>query len=145
MGAVFMHPVDQPVVLKVLRGERTLILEIRAPEATRPADRLGELASPDKGLVRRLGIVGVDLNDKLREIIPGLGKGLGVVVGARIQDATSAESGLQAGDIIRTLNKTGIDSLEALRQAVRGLKSGDAVALQIEREGKLAYLSFEME
>ena len=145
MGAVFLHPVDQPVTLKVLRGQRTMTLELHAPEATRPLDRLGELATPDKGLVRRLGIVGMDLNDQLREIISGLPKGTGVVVGARIQDATSAESGLQAGDVIRTFNLTRIDSLEKLRQAVHALKAGEAVALQIEREGKLSFLSFEME
>ena len=66
-------------------------------------------------------------------------------MGARIQDATSADSTLQAGDVIRTLNQTRIDSLETLRLAVRTLKAGEPVALQVERDGKLSYLSFEME
>ena len=87
----------------------------------------------------------MDLDDKIRSIIPHLRNGPGVVVGARIQEATSADSGLRAGDVIRALNQTQIDSLETLRKIVRTLKAGDAVALQVEREGKLTYLSFEME
>ncbi len=143
--SVFVHPVDQPVLLKVLRGDRLLTLEIHAPEATRSTDRLSELATSDKGVLRRLGIVCADIDEKIRAIMPHLRSGAGVVVGARIQNATSAETGLKAGDVIRTLNLTRIDSLETLKKAVHALKGGDAVALQIEREGKLSYLSFEME
>ena len=144
-GAVFLHPVEQSVSLRVQRGGKPLTFEIHAPEATRPADRLGELISPEKGIIRRFGIVGADLNDKLREVLHGLREGPGVVVGARIQDAGSTETGLRAGDVIRSLNRKPIDSLETLRQSIRALKPGDAVALQIERDGKLAYLAFEME
>ena len=144
-GAVFVHPIDQPVALKVLRGQETLTLEIRAPEAMRPTDLLAELATTDKGLVRRLGVVGADIDERIRAIMPHLRSGSGVVVGARIQDASSAETGLKAGDVIRSLNQAQIDSLDTLRKAVRGLKAGEAVALQIERDGKLAYLAFEME
>lgn len=145
MKSVFVHPIEQTVTLKLLHGDETYTLEIQARESSRPADRLGELAMSDKGLVRRLGIIGVDLDDKIRGILPHLRSGLGVVVGARIQEATSADSGLQAGDVIRTLNRTPIDSVETLRKVVRTLKVGEAVALQVEREGKLTYLSFEME
>ena len=98
--------------LKLLHGDETYTLEIMAKESTRPTDQLGELAMSDKGLVRRLGIIGADLDDKIRSIMPHLRSGPGVVVGARIQDATSADSGLRAGDVIRRLNQTQIDSLE---------------------------------
>jgi hypothetical protein len=35
--------------------------------------------------------------------------------------------------------------METLKTAVRALKAGDAVALQVERDGKCSFLSFEME
>ena len=145
MGAVFIHPVDQPVILKLLHGEKTYTLEILAKESTRPTDQLAELAMSDKGLVRRLGILGADIDDRIRKIMPHLRSDSGVVVSARIQDATSEDSGLKAGDVIRALNQTQIDSLDTLKKAIRSLKVGDSVALQIEREGKISYLSFEME
>ena len=145
MREVFVHPIDKLVNLKLLHGNETYTLEIMAKESSRPTDRLGELAVSGQGLVRRLGSIGVDIDDQIRSIMPHLRGGPGVVVGARIQEATSADSGLQAGDVIRALNQTRIDSMETLKKAVRTLKAGDAVALQIEREGKLTYLSFEME
>ena len=52
---------------------------------------------------------------------------------------------MQTGDIIHSLNTKPIDSVETLRREVRELKSGDAVVLQIERNGGLQYLPFEME
>jgi serine protease Do len=145
MRSVFVHPIDKLVTLKLLHGEETYILEIMAKESSRPTDRLGELAMSGQGLVRRLGIIGVDIDDQIRSIMPHLRSGPGVVVGARIQEAASADSGLKAGDVIRGLNQTRIDSLDTLKQAVRALKTGDAVALQVEQDGKLSYLSFEME
>jgi serine protease Do len=145
MREVFVHPIDKLVNLKLLHGDETYTLEIMAKESSRPTDRLGELAVSGQGLVRRLGIIGVDIDDQIRSMMPHLRSGPGVVVGARIQEATSADSGLQAGDVIRALNQTRIDSLETLKKAVRALKAGEAVALQVEREGKLSYLSFEME
>jgi serine protease Do len=143
--SVFVHPVDQPVVLEVLRGGRLLTVKVQAPEATRSTDQLSELATSDTGLVRRLGFVGANIDAKIRSIMPHLRSSAGVVVSARIQDATSAETGLRAGDVIRTLNQTPIESLDTLKKAVHRLKPGDPVALQVERDGKLSYLSFEME
>jgi serine protease Do len=68
----------------------------------------------------------------------------GVIVAARAADATQ-ETGLKAGDVIHALNGTKIDSLDGLRTAVGRLKPGDAVALQIERDEILMYVSFELE
>jgi hypothetical protein len=36
-------------------------------------------------------------------------------------------------------------SLDGLRSAVDKLKSGDSIAMQIERQGRLMYLAFEIE
>jgi serine protease Do len=144
-SALYLHVPGKPVVLGVLRGAQRLTLEVQAPEARQPADQLVELANPEKGMVRRLGIVGVDVSPKLAGIIPPLLIAKGVVVAARTLDGTSAESGLQPGDVIHSLNRSEIDSVEGLRQALRGVAPGAPVALQIERAGKLAWLAFELE
>jgi serine protease Do len=128
----------------LLRGGQRLTVKVDAVENPRPVG-LAELASPETSLVRRLGLLGVDVNEKLLGVIPGLLEGSGVVVAARTLDATSVESGLQPGDVIHAVNRTAIDSVEALRRVLRGIKAGDPVAIQIERQGKFAYLSFEME
>ena len=144
-GALFLHPVGEPVMLGILRGEERLTLQVNAPEAKQPADQLADLANPDKGLVSRLGILGMDVSDKLRGILPPLRIGSGVVVAARTREGTNTDIGLQPGDVIHAVNRASIDSLEALRQALQALKAGDSVVIQVERQGRLAYLAFEID
>ena len=67
-----------------------------------------------------------------------------IVVG-RAADLIGPDTGLTTGDIIHSLNQTLIDSVDTLRAAVKTLKSGDSVAMQVEREGHLRWLSFELE
>jgi S1-C subfamily serine protease len=69
----------------------------------------------------------------------------GVIVVGRAADLILPDTGLQAADIIHQLNTTPIDSVDTLRAAVNALKTGDAVVLQVERDGGLQYVSFEME
>ncbi|HTP51832.1 MAG TPA: trypsin-like peptidase domain-containing protein [Anaeromyxobacteraceae bacterium] len=144
-SAHYLHPLGEPVLLVLLRGDRRLSLKIAAPEMSPPAEQLLDLASPEAGMVRRLGILGVDVTAKLHGVIPPLRVGSGVVVAARTLDATRLDTGLLPGDVIHAVNRTGVDSLAGLRQAIGAVKAGDPVAIQIERQGKFMYLSFEME
>jgi len=144
-SAIYLHPAGRPVVLGLLRGSQRLTLQVDAPEAKAPADQLVDLANPEKGLVAKLGVVGVDVSDRLAGIIPPLLVGSGVVVAARTLDATSVETGLQAGDVIHAVNRSQVDSVEALRRALRPIGPGEPVVLQVERQGKLAFVWFDME
>jgi serine protease Do len=143
-AARYQHRLGEPIQLVLLRGEQRLALKIDAVEKAHPPS-LADLASPETSLVRRLGILGVDVSEKLAGVIPGLLQGTGVVVAARTLDATRVESGLQPGDVIHAVNRTPIESVEALRGVLRTIKAGDPVAIQIERQGAFAYLAFEME
>ena len=144
-SAVYQHRLGTPVMVGVLRGGQRLMLRVDAPEARQPTDQLVDLASPEQGLVRKLGVVGVEVGERLAGIIPPLQLGTGVVVAARTLDGTSVESGLQVGDVIHAVNRREVATVEALRRAVEGVPPGAPVALQIERQGKLAYLAFDME
>ncbi len=144
-GALFLHQVGEPVLLGVLRGDSRVELTVNAPEAKQPTDLLADLANPDKGLVPRLGILGVEVSDKLRGILPPLRIGYGVVVAARTVEGGASGIALQPGDVIHSLNRTPVESVEGLRQAVLAVKTGTPVVLQIERQGRLNYLAFEME
>jgi serine protease Do len=144
-GALFLHPVDEPVTLGVLRGDQRLNLTVHAPEAKQPADQLADLANPDKGLVARLGILGVDVSEKLRGILPPLRIPGGVVVAARTLEGTSNNVGLQPGDVIHAVNRKPVESLEGLRQTIQAIRPGEPVALQVERQGRLTFLAFEID
>jgi serine protease Do len=144
-ASLYLHPLDQVLKLEILRGKEKLILNVPVLEMTEPMDAITSLANSQNNLVGRLGILALDLNDQLRSVIGDLRISSGVVVVGRAAEFNSADSGLQSGDVIHSLNRTLIDSVATLRTAVRALKPGDAVVVQIERGGGLEYLAFDME
>jgi len=96
-------------------------------------------------VVERLGIVGITVNDDLRKLMPDLRIRSGVIVAARTPSATLLGDGPEPGDIIHSVNTTPIKDLASLKAALREVHSGDAVVLQVEREGALSYLVMEYE
>jgi type II secretory pathway component PulC len=54
------------------------------------------------------------------------------------------ETGLETGDIIRAIDRTALQSTSQFENLLRNVRSGDPVVLQVERNGKLQYLAFEM-
>jgi len=108
-------------------------------------DKLMDAVDPEKSLVPRLGILAIDLNEQFRALVEDLRIPNGVVVVARAAELLVPDTGLRAGDVIHTLNTTPIDSVDSLRAIMGDLKPNSLVVLQVERDGKLQWLTFEME
>ena len=64
---------------------------------------------------------------------------------ARTATLIAPETGLKTGDVIHSVDKTPIDSLDSLRAVLNSVNRGDPVVLQVERDGQLQWLPFEME
>ena len=144
-AAMYLHPLDQVMKLVVLRGLERITIEIPVIEHRDAMDKLVDAVDPNKSLVRRLGILAIDLSDELRATVGNLRIPSGVVVIARAADLIGPETGLKTGDVIHSVNRTSVDSVESLRAALRDLKPGAPVALQVERDDGLQWLAFEME
>jgi len=144
-AAMYLHPLDEVMKLVVLRGNEKQNLVVSVGEHRDQMDKLMDAVDTDKSLVRRLGILAVDLDDQLRSTVGSLRISSGVVVIARTADLIGPETGLKTGDVIHSLNTTQIDSLDSLRAALNGLKPTSPIVLQVEREGQLQWLAFEME
>jgi serine protease Do len=142
--ARYLHPASEPIRLVLQRGAKRIELKVQGRERPKVAD-LADFVDATRGLIRELGILGVDVGPRLRGVIPPLLIVGGVVVAARTLDATSPGSGLQRGDVIHAVNRKEIDSVETLRHTLRDVEPGTPVVIQIERNGTLAYLSFDME
>jgi serine protease Do len=143
-AALYLHRLDQPVKLDILRGKERKTLYVPAIEHRDHMDELLDAINPDDSLIPRLGVLGIDLTDNLRSRL-NLRISSGVVVAGRAVDLIMPDTGLQAGDVIHSLNSTSIDSMDNLRAAVEKLKTADPVVMQIERSDGLMYVSFEME
>lgn len=144
-SALYLHRLDEAVKLVILRGNERKTLYIPAIEQRDHMDELLDQVNPENSLISRLGVLAIDITPELRSRIGTLRMPSGVIVVGRTADLIIPETGLQTGDIIHSLNSTPIDSVETLRAAVRALKTGDPVALQVERDDGLAYVSFEIE
>jgi serine protease Do len=142
----YTRNVGETVTLQVLRGREPLTL--RVPVAERPDDpfRFAQLVRPEEHLVPRLGLLGLNLDDRLAAMLPGLRSRAGVVVAATAADAPVSRQGeLRPGDLIRSLNGTAVSSLVDLRRAIGEIKPGGAAVLQVERQGRFMYLAFAIE
>ena len=143
-AALYLHRLDQPVKLEILRDRERKTLYVPAIEHRDHMDELLDTIDTDNSLISRLGILGVDVSEEMKSRLD-LRIPSGVIVVGQAVDLLMPDTGLQAGDVIHQLNRLPIDSMDTLRAAVRKLKPGDPVVLQVERDGGLMYVSFEME
>jgi serine protease Do len=143
--SLYLRTTGDKVNLQVLRGSKELSLEIPVLEPAHDLSRLADLSNPAKDLLPRLGIIGATITPEIEELVGPLRISSGVLVTATIASRLAVDSGLQEGDVIHRFNRTPVKSVDDLRNAFGQLKPGDPAALQVERNGKLTFLTFEME
>jgi serine protease Do len=134
----------QKVHLEILRGKDRLGLDVPIAHPPRDMDQVAALADPEKSLVPALGILGVEIDHKIAAMVPDLRDPFGIFVAARSTGA-SVEVPLLTGDVIRTLNGERMTTLDLLRSALKSLPPGAPVALQIQREQRLLFISFTLD
>lgn len=135
----------ESVGLSVQRADERISLEANVQRITDPVDPLMLTGSPDKSLVARLGMFCLEVNRAVADAIPVMKKQYGLIVAARLPDSQAAMADLRPGDIIHSLNRIPVATLDAFRQRIDEFARGEAVALQIEREGRLRYVAFEID
>jgi len=133
------------VQLVVLRDGKEQSLGVAPVEQRNELDSVSTMTDPEKSLVPELGIVGVEIDKRIAAAAGAqLRDPYGVIVVARAAGA-AGEIPLQPKDVIRSLNNRKMPTLDALRDAMRSLKPGAPVTLQVQREGKLMYVSFAID
>ncbi len=144
MHDLYMHKRGDHMKVAVLRGTQPMQFDMQVTEQPHNVDKLAELANSERNLVKRLGILGVDLTPDMAQMLPQLRIQSGVIVAARTAGASS-EIPLATGDVIHGVNAKSVSNLEELRAALSAVKPGGAIALQIERDSKLSYIVFQLE
>jgi serine protease Do len=141
---LYRQAVGEKVKLEVLRGAQKLAFEVEVIERDDDPLRFADLVNPDENIVSKLGILGIEINQKIALMVPDLRMKYGVVVAARAAGSPYSTV-LAPGDVIYSLNGTPVTSVAALRQALDQLKPNEPTVLQIERDGHLKYLELELE
>jgi len=145
MAALYLHPADQVLQIDVLRGISRMSFNIPVKVYHDKLDELSELPDLQKSLVRELSVFVTDLDSSVKSALSSARSDSGVVVVAQIGGSRTVDTRLKAGDIIRAIGRTPLQTVTQLQAIVRDLKPGDAVVLQVERSEKLQYLAFEMD
>jgi serine protease Do len=132
------------VQLVVIRGEAQISISVKPVEQRSEFDSVSSISDPMKNLVEPLGIIGVEITPELAASASGLRDPYGIIVVARAA-SNATEVPVLPKDIIRSINNRRITTLDGLRDAVRSLKPGAPVTLQIQREERLLYVTFTFE
>ena len=130
------------VNIGAIRDADRFSAQVKVTEREDDPFRFLDLVKPEANRVPKLGIIGVEITKELAKVLPDTRKPYGVIVAARSGDSEyGGQGGLRLGDVIYSVNNTPVSSLDALRGAVDRLKVTDPLVIQIERGGKLMYLT----
>jgi PDZ domain-containing secreted protein len=88
--------------------------------------------------------MGIPVNERPRSEMSRRRSKSGVVVVAKL-DQSQQKTDLAMDDLIRSVNGRSISTVKDLRMEIEKYKSGESVVLQVERNGRLMYVSFEMD
>jgi serine protease Do len=130
----------ETVALGLIRDRHTLSVPITVIERPHQIDQLSDLGDPDTNAIPKLGIVGADVDERTKILLPDLRIPSGVLVTARRQ-GSDVDSPLMAGDVIHAVNAYSVRSVDGLQVLMEASKSNSQIVLQIERNQRLLFLT----
>jgi serine protease Do len=114
---VYRKAVGDTVTLGVRRGDVMLSLPVPVVERLEDPNRFAGLVTPERNLIARLGILGIEIDGSVARLLPSLRGEDGVVVASRA--ALAPPDGPEAGDVIYAIN--GVLAVNLMRQPIRSL------------------------
>jgi serine protease Do len=142
---LYRAEVAASVALDVRRDKERLSLKAKVIERPDDPSRFLEMVRPETNLVAPLDLLGIDLDAPVLEALPALRVSTGVLVAAMSADAAPPAERFQPGDVIHAVNGFPVLSLADLKLAVKEMKDGDPIVVQIERGGLFHFVAFEID
>jgi serine protease Do len=143
-AVMYIHPRGLPMQIQVMRGSQTVNVAVTPGDAPPTVDNLSDLINPATDLIASLGIFCIDLKGPLSDSLQTRSK-TGILVAGLLNGEPATLADLQQGDVIRTLNGKPVSDTAHLRQDLSSFKPGEAAVFEIERQGVVQYIAFEIE
>jgi len=143
--SLYSYAVGEDAKLEIQRGRQTIFYEVPVVEREDMQGRLADLVTKEQDKIPELGILALTLDDRLLSMLPPLRNQFGVVVAAKESEGAFIGEGPLPGDVIYSVNRTPVRSVDSLRLVLDELKLADTLVLQVERLGNLHYLVLEAE
>ncbi len=144
-GVNIYQNAGRTIALEVLRGKETRKINVAVLERPRDPDRLLAHLQGEASRFRQLGILAVDLDEKVIPLYPNLRSYTGVAVAAVTADLSVEGNRLLAGDVIHRVNQTEIFNAAGLRRFLESTQHGQIVALHLERAGQMQFILLEID
>jgi serine protease Do len=141
-ATMYEYKVGDIVPIEVQRRQKTFPLQVPVAEKQNDLVGLADLVNPDRDVVPQLGILGLNVDDNIRQILP-LRYNEGVLVAAFAGLPSYFGEALREGDVIHAINGRRVTTVETLRHELDDVKRGQPIALQTERNGSLTFLVLE--
>jgi serine protease Do len=142
---VYSEALDSQVTLTVRRGDQNLSFTMKVIERPDDPQRFADMVDPEKNIIPQLGVLVVEVDEKVKSLLPGLRRGYGLVIAAESSDSPYSGESLRVGDVIYEVNQVPAVTIRAVTSTLATLKSGDPVVVQVERDGSLMYVTLELE
>lgn len=130
--------------LEVLREGQRMKFPVAVAERDDDPMRFADLVSPERNVIERLGVLALDVTPAVANAVGGLRRKGGVLVATRAMNA-AAVYGLEPGDVVFAVNGTPVNALVGLRTLIGRLPVNAPCVLQVQRQGQLMFLTFEIE
>jgi serine protease Do len=142
---MYRKVLDGKVTLQVKRGSGSFTKEVEVVERVEPDYRFFEMITAERNLVRRLGVLCLDLAKDSMQLLPNDPRGQeGVIVAALAADTSLLGEQVMPGDILYTINGQQIQGLRSLKQILAKVGYGEPVVFHLERGGQLRFLVLEL-
>ncbi len=145
-AGVFRLAPGTKVNLRIERGSEVLTLPaITEEQSGAQLDAIADSVDAVKNLVPQLGIVGLDINKAVLEVLPELRRPAGVVIAARKSNPPYSGPPLETGDVIYSVNRKVVNNVAQLQGVLNQIKPSGAVVLLVERNGHLIYIPLQLD
>jgi serine protease Do len=144
-GVNIYQSAGETVTMGLLRGKQKLEKKVVVLERPRDPDRIASLLNGEANVIRKLGVVVVELDEKVTPMLPPLRRLDGVVVAGLAAGSAEHSDPLLSGDVIYECNNRRVRNIAELKAAVETAPKGAFVALHIERQGQLQYILMDLE
>jgi serine protease Do len=133
------------VTLDLLREGKKLSLRVVVLERPDSMERLSLLVNQRQHLIQRLAVLGFEINPNvLKELPLNPRRDTGVLVVSPAANPFGSGNELLPGDILYSVNREKIYTLDQLNKLLAALKAGSTAILQLERNGRLQYVEYSL-
>ncbi|GLI38789.1 DegQ family serine endoprotease [Geobacter hydrogenophilus] len=130
-------PVGKEVDVTVLREGKEVHCRVRVEELTEQ-----KIAAQTEAPTQNFGMKFVDITPKVRQQL-GIKEKTGVVVAGVEPGSIADDAGIQAGDLIKEVNRKPVRNLAELSSALEKAGKGQPVLLLLNRRGQTFYVTLE--